>query len=204
MARAKDTPRQQHLNRELSALQLDSPAMLRSGGRRDRGTPRKAAAAARRGAKSKGTPQGARAVDTPRKTSGEVSKVRSRPPPSALTPRKQLRSSAAKSSSLLKAEVRVVAERIRGMDRRVAKQAEHLSVEVDALRADVARAVARPKSKEAAARCLRPRNEAAAAETPSRKRKRSELAEGLPSKSPKVASPSPRSVMQRNPQMSSF
>ena len=164
--------------------------MLRSGGRRDRGSPGKSAAG--RHPKSKGdaaeTPT-AKAVETPRKMpGGAVNKVRLKA--AALTPRKQLRS--AKSSSLLKAEVRVVAERIRGLDRRVAKRAEHLCAEVDSLKADVVRAT-RPKSKEEAGRCLRPRKEEAS-ETPMRKRKRSESAVVLPAKSPKVSSPSPRLV----------
>ena len=169
--------------------------MLRSGGRRDnRGSPRKSAAA-RRYPKSKGDGAAerqmkARATETPRKMpGGAVTKVRSKATV-LTTPRKQLRS--AKSSSLLRAEVRVVAERIRGLDRRVAKRAEHLSAEVESLRADVGRAT-RPKSKEAGSRCLRPRKDASET-TPSRKRNRSESVAVLPSKSPKVSSPSPRLV----------
>ena len=189
--RAQETPRQHHLNRELSALRLDSPAVLRSGSRRDRNSPRKSAAA-RRNPKCEGdgakTPlKAAKGAEIPRKVpGGAVTKVRSKA--AGLTPRKQLRS--AKSSSLLKAEVRVVAERIRGLDRRVAKRAEHLSAEVESLRADVGRAT-RPKSKEAGSRCLRPRKDASET-TPSRKRNRSESVAVLPSKAPKVSSPSPR------------
>ena len=83
-------------------------------------------------------------------------------------------------------------ERVRALDRRVAKRAEHLSAEVESLKADMGKAT-RPKSKDAG-RCLRPRKVVAteASETPSRKRKRSESAAVLPSKSPKGSSPSLR------------
>ena len=196
--RAQETPRQHHLNRELSALRLDSPAVLRSGSRRDRNSPRKSAAA-RRNPKCEGdgakTPlkAAAKGAEIPRKVpGGAVTKVRSKA--AGLTPRKQLRS--AKSSSLLKAEVRVVAERVRALDSKVAKRAEHLSAEVESLKADMGRAT-RPKLKGAdPGRCLRPRRDVATetSETPSRKRKRSESATVVQSKSPKVSSPSPRLV----------
>ena len=189
--RAKETP---HLSRELSALQLESPAVLRSGSRRDRGSPRKSAAPARRRPHPRGDSAKTPAKVIPKKVAGG-SVTKARPKSAVITARKELRS--AKSSSLLKAEVRVVAERVRALDRRVAKRAEHLSAEVEALKADVSRAT-KPKSKKEASRCLRPRNdgatETAEAETPSRKRKRTELAALLPSKSPKVSSPSPRLV----------
>ena len=188
--RGKETP---HLSRELSALQLESPAVLRSGSRRDRGSPRKSAAAARRQPHSRGDSAKTPAKVMPRKVPGG-SVTKARPKSAVITPRKELRS--AKSSSLLKAEVRVVAERVRALDRRVAKRAEHLSAEVEALKANMGKAT-KPKSKEDASRCLRPRKDAATetVDTPSRKRKGTESAAALPSKSPKVSSPSPRLVV---------
>ena len=89
-----------------------------------------------------------------------------------------------------------MAERVRALDSRVAKRAEHLSAEVESIKTDMGRAT-RPKLKEAGpSRCLRPRKDVATetSETPSRKRKISESATVMQSKSPKVSSPSPRLV----------